>query len=349
MKNSFRDKLLAWNKTTNKRSMPWKGEKDPYKIWPSEIILQQTRVEQGLSYYHSFIDSFPTVHDLANAPEEKVFKIWEGLGYYTRCKNLLASAKIISNELNGLFPDTYEKIKLLKGVGPYTASAIASFAFNEPYAVVDGNVQRVLARYFGITTATDSSSGKKLYQELATSLLDKKQPGVYNQAIMDFGAIICKPSNPLCKQCPQQQDCEAFKNDLVRQLPVKEKKRGKKHRWFYYFMIQSSGAVFIRKRTEKDIWQNLHEFVLLETNEPAPFPHQSFLKKLLGDQPFAIISQSRVYIQQLTHQTIHGQFIEVSAQEGILLPSPFQKVNKPELSGLAFPKMINIFLEEQVS
>ncbi|HTF27861.1 MAG TPA: A/G-specific adenine glycosylase, partial [Flavitalea sp.] len=339
MNSSFRDKLLVWNKSTNKRSMPWKGEKDPYKIWLSEIILQQTRVEQGLSYYHSFITVFPTVHDLANAPEEKVFKLWEGLGYYSRCKNLLASAKIISNELNGLFPDTYEKIKLLKGVGPYTASAIACFAFNQPHAVVDGNVQRVLARYFGITTPIDTSSGKKLYQELATSLLDKKQPGVYNQAIMDFGAIICKPSNPLCEQCPQQQDCEAFKNDLIRQLPVKEKKLVKKHRWFYYFKIQSPETVFIRKRTEKDIWQNLHEFALYETNDPSPFPHQPFLKGLLGAQPYAIISQSRVYIQQLTHQTIHGQFIEVSTPEDVFLPPPFQKVNKRELSGLAFPKM----------
>jgi A/G-specific adenine glycosylase len=201
----FTEKLLDWNNNNNKRSMPWKGEKDPYKIWLSEIILQQTRVEQGLSYYQSFITNFPTVYDLAKAPDEKVFKLWEGLGYYSRCKNLIASAKFIVNDLNGKFPDTFETIVALKGVGPYTASAIASFAFNQPYAVVDGNVQRVLSRYFGISTPVDTSAGKKLYQHLAESLLDINVAGLYNQAIMDFGAIICKPQNPLCTQCPQQE------------------------------------------------------------------------------------------------------------------------------------------------
>ena len=300
--------------------MPWKGEKDPYKIWLSEIILQQTRVDQGLSYYQSFITNFPTVHALANAPEEKVFKLWEGLGYYSRCKNLIASAKIISGELNGLFPDTFESIVALKGVGPYTASAIASFAFNQPYAVVDGNVQRVISRYFGITTAVDTNRGKKLYQELAESLLDKKEPGLYNQAIMDFGAIICKPQNPLCPQCPQQGDCVAYKLGSVKELPVKEKKLVKRHRWFYYFMIETSDNIYIRKRTEKDIWQNLHEFVLHETEDPAPFPHEVYLDQIFGDQRYVVTSQSRVYVQQLTHQTIHGRFIHVTVPENVNLP-----------------------------
>ncbi|RYY11142.1 MAG: A/G-specific adenine glycosylase, partial [Chitinophagaceae bacterium] len=295
MNASFTGKLLEWNRTTNQRSMPWKGEKDPYKIWLSEIILQQTRVEQGLSYYQSFIKNFPTVHDLANAPEEKVFKLWEGLGYYSRCKNLIASAKIIATERNGLFPDTFESIVALKGIGPYTAAAIASFAFNQPYAVVDGNVQRVLARYFGITTAVDTSVGRKLYQHLAGSLLDPDNPGLYNQAIMDFGAVICKPQNPMCSQCPQREDCEAYKTGTVHQLPVKEKKLIKKHRWFYYFMIGSGDDVYIRKRTGKDIWQNLHEFVLHESPDPGAFPHNTYLKQLFGDQPFAVVSHSRVY------------------------------------------------------
>jgi len=327
--------------------MPWKGEKDPYKIWLSEIILQQTRVEQGLSYYQTFIASFPTVQDLANAPEEKVFKLWEGLGYYSRCKNLIASAKIIARERNGLFPDTFESIVALKGVGPYTASAIASFAYNQPYAVVDGNVQRVLSRYFGITTPVDTSAGKKLYQELAESLLDTDEPGLYNQAIMDFGAIICKPQNPLCLQCPQQGDCEAYKLGSVKELPVKEKKLIKRHRWFYYFMIETSDTVYIRKRTEKDIWQNLHEFVLHETEDPAPFPHQSYLKQFFGDQLFVVTSQSRVYVQQLTHQTIHGQFILVTAPENVILPVSYMKVTKKQLADFAFPRMISIFLENK--
>src|SRR5690349_13382057 len=284
MKSVFSEKLIAWNKETNKRSMPWKGEKDPYKIWLSEIILQQTRVDQGLSYYNAFITSFPTVHDLANAPEEKVFKLWEGLGYYTRCKNLIASAKKISFDCDGTFPDTYETILELKGVGPYTAAAIASFAFNLPYAVVDGNVQRVLSRYFGINTPVDTTAGKKLYQDLAVSLLDVPEPGIYNQAIMDFGAIVCKPQNPLCSQCPQQEDCQAFNLGSVKDLPVKGKKLTRKHRWFYYFMIEKPGTTFIRKRTASDIWQNLHEFILHETSDPETFPHKSYLKQLLGDQ-----------------------------------------------------------------
>ena len=193
--------LQKWNREKNTRQMPWKGEKDPYKIWLSEIILQQTRVEQGLNYYNNFIKTFPDVHKLAKAPEEKIFKLWEGLGYYTRCRNLIASARYISKELKGKFPDTYEEIKALKGVGPYTAAAISSFAFNLPHAVVDGNVFRVLARIFGISTPIDSTEGKKKFTELANKLLDKKQPGFYNQAIMDFGAVICKPAPCLQSLC----------------------------------------------------------------------------------------------------------------------------------------------------
>ena len=195
-KKYFSKRLLHWNKIQNKRAMPWKGEKDPYKIWLSEIILQQTRVEQGWNYYNRFVSTFPNIKKLAAAPEEKVFKLWEGLGYYTRCKNLIATAKFIAKEKQGEFPNAYNEILDLKGVGPYTAAAIASFAFNLPHAVVDGNVFRVLARFFGIETATDSTTGKKLFSGLAEELLDKKLPGIYNQAIMDFGAMICKPKNP---------------------------------------------------------------------------------------------------------------------------------------------------------
>src|SRR5450432_3260301 len=199
MNPDFTKKLLKWNLGSNTRTMPWKGEKDPYKIWLSEIILQQTRVEQGLGYYQKFIKAFPTVQQLAKAPQEKVFKLWEGLGYYTRCKNLIASALFISKDRKGKFPTDYESILGLKGVGPYTAAAIASFAYNLPHAVIDGNVFRVLSRYFGISTPIDSPDGKKLYALLANELLDKQEPGLYNQAIMDLGAVICKPQQPLCR------------------------------------------------------------------------------------------------------------------------------------------------------
>lgn len=351
MKPDFTRNLLQWNKTDNSRSMPWKGEKDPYRIWLSEIILQQTRVEQGLAYYEKFIKAFPTVHDLAKAPEKEVFKLWEGLGYYTRCKNLIATAKKISEEYKGKFPATYESIKELKGVGPYTAAAIASFAFNEPQAVVDGNVQRVVARYFGISTPIDTTEGKKLYQQLATSLLDTDQPGIYNQAIMDFGAVICKPQNPLCTSCPQQQDCEAFKHDLVKQLPVKEKSLQKKERWFFYFIIEWEQQLYIRLRTGKDIWENLHDFVLLETPGPIdqPFQQLPFLQKLLGKKGFTIHHISKTYRQQLTHQTIHGQFITVKALKAPALPEAYFSVSRKQLQQYAFPRLINTFLDEGAS
>jgi A/G-specific adenine glycosylase len=327
--------------------MPWKGEKNPYKVWLSEIILQQTRVEQGIGYYQRFIANYPTVFALANASEQDVFKLWEGLGYYTRCKNVIATARIIANELNGVFPGTYDEILKLRGVGPYTAAAIASFAFNQPYAVVDGNVQRVISRYFGITTPVGSTQGKELYQQIAQSLLDKSSPDIYNQAIMDFGAVICKPQNPLCEQCPQQSECEAYRHGWVTTLPVKQKKLVKRHRWFYYFLITSNDKIFIRKRTANDIWQNLHEFLLHESTSPEPLAHNDYLNEVFGGQTYSVLSKSRIYVQQLTHQTIHGQFINISAPDVTDLPQSFIKVTKGELSNYAFPKMITSFLQEQ--
>lgn len=348
MKADFTRKLLQWNKESNTRSMPWKGEKDPYRIWLSEIILQQTRVEQGLAYYHKFIDTFPTVQDLANAPENDVFKCWEGLGYYSRCKNLIATARKVANELNGVFPSTYETIKELKGIGPYTAAAISSFAFNEAKAVVDGNVQRVLSRYFGISTPIDTTSGKKLYQELAQALIDPEQPAVYNQAIMDFGAVICKPQSPLCASCIQNPECEAFKHDLVKQLPVKEKTLVKSTRWLYYFIIVSDDQLYIRQRTGRDIWENLHEFVLFEAKGPVDtaFHELPFLKELMKDIPYTIGHISKMYRQQLTHQTINGQFITVNIPQPLPEGSGYFPVSKLRLADYPFPRFINMFLEE---
>jgi A/G-specific adenine glycosylase len=237
MNADFTRKLLEWNNFLNNRVMPWKGETNPYRIWLSEIILQQTRVEQGLEYYNNFIKSFPDVHSLAKAPEGEVYKKWEGLGYYTRCKNLIATARNISENYNGIFPSGYDELIKLRGIGPYTAAAISSFAFNEKRAVVDGNVQRVLARYFGITTPVDIPEGKKLFGNLAQSLIDEDSPAKYNQAIMDFGATICKPRNPLCNECIQASDCTAYRNGFVNDVPVKQKVLVKKTRWMYYFII----------------------------------------------------------------------------------------------------------------
>jgi A/G-specific adenine glycosylase len=348
MKPDFTRRLLQWNKSSNTRAMPWKGEKDPYKIWLSEIILQQTRVEQGWSYYEKFIKAFPTILHLARANEETVFKMWEGLGYYTRCKNLIATARTIASEYKGKFPSTYEEINALPGIGPYTASAISSFAFNAPHAVVDGNVQRILARYFNINTPIDTTAGKKEFQTLAQSLLQLDEPGIYNQAIMDFGAVVCKPQNPLCHDCVQKKECEAFKQNRIDQLPVKQKSIIRKERWFYYFIIECNGKWYIRQRTGRDIWENLFEFVLFES--PAAVENITgklpFLKKLVNGQTAHIESISRMYRQQLTHQTIHGRFVKVTVTEPLPALDDFLLVNKKQVAKYAFPRLITAFLGE---
>ena len=351
MNPDFTRRLLQWNKQTNTRAMPWKGEKDPYKIWLSEIILQQTRVEQGWSYYEKFIAAFPTILDLARANEEKVFKMWEGLGYYSRCKNLIATARRVAEDHKGKFPSTYDEIKQLPGIGPYTAAAISSFAFNEPYAVLDGNVQRIIARYFGITTPVDTTAGKKLYQTMAQSLLQLDEPGTYNQAIMDFGAVVCKPQNPLCSDCVQQKECEAFRRNMVSQLPIKQKTIVRKERWLYYFIIECKGKIYIRQRTGRDIWENLFEFVLFES--PAAVDEISnklpFLKKLAKGHSFQITNISRMYRQQLTHQTIHGRFIKITVNESLPSLKDFLLIEKKQLSKYAFPRFITTFLDESAS
>jgi A/G-specific adenine glycosylase len=349
MKADFTKKLIKWNRDTNTRAMPWKGEKDPYKIWLSEIILQQTRVEQGLAYYERFIKTFPTVQLLARAPEQKIFKLWEGLGYYTRCKNLIATAKYISKELGGVFPSHYEDILALKGIGPYTAAAIASFAFQLPHAVLDGNVFRVLSRYFGISTPIDSTEGKQLYATMAKELLDAQQPGLYNQAIMDFGATVCKPQQPLCSQCVQKADCQAFLHGWVDQLPVKEKQLKRRTRWLYYFIVRIGDEVLVRKRGAKDIWENLYEFVLFE-NEALFMPDESTFKAIFerwsGDIPVTVKSVSPEFRQQLTHQTISGHFISVeitSLPPGL---NGYERIKWAALKKYPFPRFITSYLQK---
>jgi A/G-specific adenine glycosylase len=342
--------LMCWNRQKNHRKMPWKGEKDPYKIWLSEIILQQTRVEQGLKYYEKFVSTFPDVHKLAAAKDERVYKLWEGLGYYSRCKNLLETARLISKDLHGKFPDTFENILALKGVGKYTASAIASFAYNLPYAVVDGNVFRVLARTFGIKKPIDSTEGKKLFTQLALELLDKKKPGIYNQALMDFGAVICKPY-PLCNICPLKYHCFAFKNNQVEKLPVKEKKIKTTRRWFNYLIIEYNNKILIHKRTADDIWKNLHEFFLIETNGNTSIKKvliKAEKEKILKRNSYIVQSSSPVYPQQLSHQKIMGRFIKVAVKKEIILPG-FNAVSSKRLSRFAFPRLITAYFERKNS
>lgn len=326
--------------------MPWKGEKDPYKIWLSEIILQQTRVEQGLKYFEKFILNFPTVNELAAAPENGVFKLWEGLGYYSRCRNLIATAKMIVKDRKGNFPSTFEDILKLKGIGPYTAAAIASFAFNLPHAVIDGNVFRMLARVFGIEMPIDNTEGKKYFTQLANELLDKKNAGKYNQAIMDFGATICKPLAPLCGTCIFKEDCVAFNTNAVSALPVKEKKMAQKTRYFYFFLIEYKNKLAVRERTGKDIWRHLHEFPLIETiqSENVDFAIRTATQNGWLQNPTEIKGISEAFTQKLTHQTIKSVFILLKALRKPVLNKSFAWVEKDELEKLAFPKIVNEFL-----
>ena len=346
MHKKFTKLLLQWHLNKNKREMPWKGEKDAYKVWLSEIILQQTRVEQGWTYYERFIKKYPRIKLLAKAKDEEVFKLWEGLGYYTRCKNLLHTARLISTKYEGNFPKRYEEIIALKGVGDYTASAIASFCFDLPFAVVDGNVLRVLSRVFENKTPVDSNEGKKIFTALAHKVLDKSHSGLFNQAIMDFGATVCKPVMPLCSHCPLNSICVAYQKGIVNTLPVKEKSIRKKTRWFSYFVFNAEGKTLVRKRTEKDIWQNLFEFYLVETESNPIWTKESV--KLFFENQFGVggFEGARIYTaesQQLTHQHIKGYFIDVCFEKipEILRHESNIWIEAKQMDKLAFPAFIN--------
>jgi A/G-specific adenine glycosylase len=349
-KNFFSESLIKWDRNENKREMPWKQERDPYKIWISEIILQQTRVSQGWEYYKRFIKAFPDIRSLSEAPEKEVFKLWEGLGYYSRCRNLIATAKHLCETSEGRFPEKYEDLLQLKGIGTYTAAAIASFAFNQPYAVLDGNVFRVLSRFFAVDTPVDSVKGKKLFSLLAASLIDRSSPAVYNQAIMDFGAVICKPALPLCHQCPLQPKCQAFRIHAVSSLPVKTKKIAQTHRFFNYLILRKGNGIYVHKRTAKDIWENLYEFVLIETDRLAP--EKEFLSSpaflaLLGSGKFQLSKTSAAIIQKLTHQKISGRFFHIDLHEVPVFLKTYDRISPAELKELPFPKIIATYLKEK--
>lgn len=311
----FTEKLLRWY-PHNRRDLPWRDTRDPYIIWLSEIILQQTRVAQGLPYFYDFVNKFPTLAQLAAAPESEVLRSWQGLGYYSRARNLHACAKEIVHERNGKFPDHYRDLLTLKGVGPYTAAAIASFAFREPVAVVDGNVYRVLSRYFGISTDIGSHAGKKEFESLANRLIPKSNPDEYNQAIMEFGALQCVPANPDCPNCPLYSECFASKRDLVNSLPAKEKKTKVRPRYFVYHYIHAAGHIVVRKRTAKDIWQGLVDFPLEEFSSKeaifSPKPENlSAFRELASLGPVFEHHADKPWKHLLSHQRIFVSFVEI--------------------------------------
>lgn len=349
----FRQKLLHWHLHDNRRTMPWKGEKDVYKIWLSEIILQQTRVEQGKQYYLKFIQQYPTVQHLAAAPQQEVYKLWEGLGYYNRCKNLHLTAKTIVQQLNGRFPETYEGLLQLKGVGPYTAAAIASFAYNLPHAVLDGNVYRVLSRFFGIYEPTDNGAGQKLFAQLAQLCLHKKTPAYHNQAIMDLGATICKPSSPLCHHCPLHARCKAFAHNTVSDLPVRNKQLRHKQRWFVFFDLNYRHRMAVRKREGKDVWFQLYELPHYEAATAKEW--RQFIENELDawinnhyGRMAGKTSVTQVYKQALTHQQIQAVFVSATLQRPLShLQQHWEWFTDEELQQLAFPKIIKLFMEQK--
>ncbi|MBK9330333.1 MAG: A/G-specific adenine glycosylase [Sphingobacteriales bacterium] len=348
---SFSRKLSEWY-DPDTRNLPWKKTKDAYKIWLSEIILQQTRVEQGKPYYLAFIKKYPTVRKLASAPLDEVLKLWEGLGYYSRARNLHSAARQIVDEHNGKFPSGYQAILDLKGIGKYTAAAIASFAYGLPHAVVDGNVYRVLSRVFGIETTIDTTPGKQQFEALADKLLDRKNPALHNQALMDFGALICKPQQPLCGQCPFSSECRALASDAIRLLPVKSKKLFKKDRHFHYFVLHDAKNIFIRQRTDQDIWKGLFEFPMEESAKPADhspqFPSNSVLKKYVG---LSTVDHrpTFTYRQTLSHQHINAYFCEIRLNK---LPKPDESylriAKNPYLSTL-IQKIIRSYLADRLN
>lgn len=311
---AIKEVLLNWY-AANKRDLPWRRTKDPYSIWVSEIILQQTRVVYGIEYFRRFMERFPTVTALAQAREDEVMRIWQGLGYYRRAAYMHLAAKVIAEHYNGIFPDTYAQVGALPGVGSYTAAAICSIAYNQPHAVVDGNVYRILARLFEIEIPIDSTAGKRYFAELAGSFLDKENAGDYNQAIMDFGAMQCVPQSPQCGACPFAGRCAAFLHNKVDMYPVKEKKTEVKNRYFHYLRISCGSKTLLRKRTEKDIWQNLYEFPMIES------AHQMDYVTLATTEDFCRLTKGVTRIElkkmvpmakhQLSHQTIYAVFFEL--------------------------------------
>jgi A/G-specific adenine glycosylase len=307
----FSNTLIYWY-LQNNRELPWRKTKNPYFIWLSEIMLQQTRVAQGMTYYLKFAENFPTVFDLAKADESTVLKMWQGLGYYSRARNLHSSAKQIADEFNGEFPSTYQEIIKLKGIGDYTASAIASICFNEPTAVVDGNVYRVLSRYFGVKTAINSSAGIKEFKALAQTLIDESQPGTYNQAIMDFGALHCKPQNPLCETCPFADSCVALEKKLTKELPIKEKKIKVRNRYFNFLVVKTEAdKTILSERKGKGIWQGLYQFPLIESNTNIDknelVSSEEFITLFPNETTISLFNKKEI-VHKLSHQHLYTQF-----------------------------------------
>ncbi|WP_424492502.1 A/G-specific adenine glycosylase [Salinimicrobium sp. GXAS 041] len=341
---NFSKTLIIWY-LENKRDLPWRRTSKPYFIWLSEIILQQTRIEQGKPYYLKFKKTFPTVFELAAASEQEVLKLWQGLGYYSRARNLHAAAKYVVEECNGEFPSSYKELLKLPGVGDYTASAIASICYKEPVAVVDGNVYRVLSRIFGIATPINSTAGAKEFKAIAQKLLDKEMPSEFNQGMMEFGAVQCKPQLPLCSTCPFSGICVALKDNRIKELPVKLKKQKVKKRHFNYLVfISEAKETLLNERRGKGIWEGLYEFPLLETNREVS--HKNLLMES-NDHIYAAVKEQSLelyneapIVHKLSHQHIYTKFWIVNCRE-----LPEAGIPIENISHFPVPALIDKFIE----
>ncbi|RLD77915.1 MAG: A/G-specific adenine glycosylase [Bacteroidetes bacterium] len=340
------NEIVLWYKK-NKRDLPWRHTKNSYIIWISEILLQQTRVKQAIGYFNRFVAQFPDVQKLADAKEEEVLKYWQGLGYYSRARNLHYSARYIVNELGGIFPQQYNDIIKLKGVGEYTAAAIASFAFDEKVSAIDGNVYRVLSRIFNISLAVNSGKGKKVFREIAETLIENQQPGEFNQAMIEFGALLCKPLNPLCSECPVLEVCLAYNNGVILERPVKNKSQVLKKRYFAYLFIKSGERVLIKKRTQKDIWKGLYEFPLIETMSEIKTEELIFSEQWLNiiGKSFELIKVIPPVLHRLSHQLLNVTFYIVKLSE-FQKQSFYEDILLSDLETYPVPKVIENFIAE---
>jgi A/G-specific adenine glycosylase len=341
---NFSDEIGGWY-LKNKRLLPWRDTTDAYVIWLSEIILQQTRVEQGMPYFYRFLEKYPDVKSFAAASEDEILRMWQGLGYYSRGRNMLKTARQIMELYDGKFPVEYSHLINLKGIGEYTAAAISSFSANEARAVVDGNVSRVLARYFGIDEPINSPKGKKLFQGIADELLNPAYAGLHNQAMMEFGAVQCKPKSPDCKICPVREGCCAYAENKVSQFPKKLKTIKIRDRFFNYLLVTDGDKVLMNKRSDSDIWANMYDLPLIETSSRTT--PESVIKllqtKRLFDDEIRITASFPAKVHILTHQRIHAQFISIENQP-IKLEQEYFFIEVKNIKMLALPKIINAFL-----
>ena len=345
-KETFSETLIKWYQR-NKRDLPWRNTKNPYQIWLSEVILQQTRVAQGLPYYEKFVEQYPTIQALASADQKEVLRLWQGLGYYSRARNMHATAQIIAHDFDGIFPNTYAGLLKLKGIGPYTAAAIASFAFGEKVAVVDGNVFRVLARIFGVETDISSHEAKKIFGDLANNLISEASPSTHNQAIMEFGATHCTPAKPACMFCIFADICVANLSSKQGFFPVKSKKVKVKNRFFNYFIIEKDHQFLMNLRTEKDIWLGLYDFYLVESEEKTVALDEIedvFLREILPKSIIKSVSESYRHI--LTHQRIEAKFWHIVLNEGVLLPKSYRFYSLQEIEDLPKPILVEKYLKQ---